>query len=217
MNPENIEPVSEQRSRLLLAPVPKYLILVLMVTLPFLGGWVGYNIATEKVVEVEKLTSQELTNEQPHGVQDKRYRNASLGIEFSYPSDWIVTERESQNVPSYTGQQVILSHGNPSDGTIIISIMDNAILGSAHNSVTDVLEGTSRGKGSVTEATPIQVSGVDAVSYLTGHESSVVRMTFFEHQGYSYFIGMGVSDGQTPQTNSSAYQEVVRSFKLLEN
>ena len=34
-------------------PVSKYLALVLFVVLPFIGGWIGYNYAPEKVVEVE--------------------------------------------------------------------------------------------------------------------------------------------------------------------
>ena len=36
-------------------PLSKYLAMVLFVAMPFIGGWVGYTYAPEKVVEVEKL------------------------------------------------------------------------------------------------------------------------------------------------------------------
>lgn len=40
-------------------PLSKYLAMALFVALPFLGGWVGYTYAPEKVVEVEKIVLEE--------------------------------------------------------------------------------------------------------------------------------------------------------------
>lgn len=45
----NIHPVNQ------VTPVSKYLTLALFIILPFLGGYVGYKLASEKVVEVEKV------------------------------------------------------------------------------------------------------------------------------------------------------------------
>ena len=40
-------------------PLSKYLALILFIILPFLGGYIGYTFAPEKVVEVEKVIVQE--------------------------------------------------------------------------------------------------------------------------------------------------------------
>jgi len=40
-----------------ITPLSKYLAMFLMLVLPFVGGYVGYIYAPEKVVEVEKVTS----------------------------------------------------------------------------------------------------------------------------------------------------------------
>jgi hypothetical protein len=46
---ENIHPVNQ------ITPLSKYLAMVLFIMLPFLGGYVGYTLAPEKVVEVENV------------------------------------------------------------------------------------------------------------------------------------------------------------------
>lgn len=43
----------------IVTPLSKYLAMMLFVILPFLGGWIGYTYAPEKVVEVEKITEAE--------------------------------------------------------------------------------------------------------------------------------------------------------------
>ncbi len=53
---EQTEEVLDTPSRLnTITPVSKYLAMGLFVALPFLGGWVGYLNAPEKIVEVEKI------------------------------------------------------------------------------------------------------------------------------------------------------------------
>jgi hypothetical protein len=64
MENENInqqEVMVEQKSSLhQVTPLSKYLALALFVILPFLGGWIGYTYAPEKVMEVEKSVVREV-------------------------------------------------------------------------------------------------------------------------------------------------------------
>jgi len=44
-------------------PLSKYLAMGLFIVLPFLGGWIGYTYAPEKVVEVEKVVIKEVPSD----------------------------------------------------------------------------------------------------------------------------------------------------------
>lgn len=58
MEPEqtpNEQPVSRFKNLHKVTPLSKYLAMTLFVALPFLGCWIGYTYAPEKVVEVEKI------------------------------------------------------------------------------------------------------------------------------------------------------------------
>ena len=103
MENENInqeEVAVEQKSSLhQVTPLSKYLALALFVILPFLGGWIGYTYAPEKVVEIEKEVIREVVvekeievtpqkNESSYSVETKTYRDAELGIAFEYPAVW---------------------------------------------------------------------------------------------------------------------------------
>jgi len=44
-------------------PLSKYLAMILFIALPFIGGWIGYEYATEKVIEVERVISENLDSE----------------------------------------------------------------------------------------------------------------------------------------------------------
>lgn len=58
-NPQEVV-VTEQKSALhRVTPLSKYLAMALFVLLPFVGGWVGYTFAPEKIVEVEKIIEVE--------------------------------------------------------------------------------------------------------------------------------------------------------------
>lgn len=64
MEPENssetiVQEVEEKSSLHKATPFSKYLAMTLFVILPFVGGWIGYQYAPEKVVEVEKVTEVE--------------------------------------------------------------------------------------------------------------------------------------------------------------
>jgi len=55
---ENITPEVETAKSPLhtITPLSKYLAMGLFIALPFLGGWIGYTYAPEKIVEIEKIT-----------------------------------------------------------------------------------------------------------------------------------------------------------------
>ncbi len=58
MEPDTINLQSSSLNRV--TPLSKYLALSLFVTLPFLGGWIGYVYAPEKVIEIEKVVIREV-------------------------------------------------------------------------------------------------------------------------------------------------------------
>jgi hypothetical protein len=66
MEPENNnQPITEDHKSTLckVTPLSKYLAMVLFIALPFMGGWIGYRYAPEKVVEVERVVFKEVIKE----------------------------------------------------------------------------------------------------------------------------------------------------------
>jgi hypothetical protein len=60
MNPEeqtteSTEVQKEKHPVFQVTPLSKYLAMLLFIIMPFLGGWIGYTYAPEKVIEVEKI------------------------------------------------------------------------------------------------------------------------------------------------------------------
>ncbi len=56
--------VETQKSPLhCVTPLSKYIAMILFIALPFIGGWVGYTYAPEKVVEVEKIVEKVINTE----------------------------------------------------------------------------------------------------------------------------------------------------------
>ncbi len=51
-------------------PLSKYLAMALFVIIPFIGGWIGYNYAPEKVVEVEKVVYLEIQNSSHNDISE---------------------------------------------------------------------------------------------------------------------------------------------------
>lgn len=68
MAQENIAPEMEQKfetrqnSFTKVTPLSKYLVLVLFVALPFVGFWLGYKYAPEKVMEVEGIVEEDVSH-----------------------------------------------------------------------------------------------------------------------------------------------------------
>ena len=57
------EELAQAESKSLLhsvTPLSKYLAMALFIVMPFIGGWVGYTYAPEKVVEVERVVVKEV-------------------------------------------------------------------------------------------------------------------------------------------------------------
>lgn len=103
MTQENFSPETtqvERRSYLNdVTPLSKYLAMLLFIILPFLGGYVGYTFAPEKIVEIEKITIKEAATDlevemsaqesrNNYSVETKTYRDDELGITFDYPTIW---------------------------------------------------------------------------------------------------------------------------------
>jgi hypothetical protein len=61
---EQTEDVQDTRSQLnKVTPLSKYLAMGLFVALPFLGGWIGYTYAPEKIVQVDRIIEVEKITE----------------------------------------------------------------------------------------------------------------------------------------------------------
>jgi hypothetical protein len=89
MEPENLnteaeDQVQEEVSVLhKVTPLSKYLALGLFVALPFIGGWIGYQYAPEKVVEVDRIVIREVSNQKEEVINEQE-KDISGGI----TSDW---------------------------------------------------------------------------------------------------------------------------------
>lgn len=78
-----------------ITPLSKYLAIALFIILPFLGGWIGYEYAPEKIVEIEKVVEIEkivktknITEPEQSTSTTKEFVDGGLGISFSYPNAW---------------------------------------------------------------------------------------------------------------------------------
>jgi hypothetical protein len=60
-------------------PLSKYLAMVLFILLPFVGGWIGYQYAPEKVVEIEKVVIQEKITEVEKSDDEERFQLNQIG------------------------------------------------------------------------------------------------------------------------------------------
>lgn len=58
MNSENLQAEGEQKNSVFkVTPLSKYLAMLLFIALPFIGGWVGYQLASMNVGEIESPTT----------------------------------------------------------------------------------------------------------------------------------------------------------------
>lgn len=72
-NPEVEENTEQTRASRLhqVTPLSKYLAMILFVSLPFIGGWIGYTFAPEKIVGVEKELIREVEVEREVMVENE--------------------------------------------------------------------------------------------------------------------------------------------------
>jgi hypothetical protein len=81
MEPKINEPVSETKEVSPLhqvTPLSKFLAMVLFIIMPFLGGWIGYRYAPEKVITIEQIITKE-----PEITQKDQFGKLSLSDEWS--------------------------------------------------------------------------------------------------------------------------------------
>lgn len=88
-------------------PLSKYLAMVLFIVMPFLGGWIGYTLALEQVIEIENATSeQEITEEIEMTSKDAMVpkptaatESSNVSVSFQKVAAWITySATEEQRV-----------------------------------------------------------------------------------------------------------------------
>lgn len=117
-------------------PLSKYLAMAIFVAMPFIGGWIGYTYAPEKVVEVEKVTMEEKRLTIEHGLTPESatqyintldsewpkletdYMNISQPPPWAYHHNGDVVE-EAREIPTE------LQSGTPSDSCDFIKKRDD--------------------------------------------------------------------------------------------
>lgn len=91
----------EQKSSLhQVTPLSKYLAMALFIILPFLGGYIGYMFAPEKVMEVERVVTKEVNEKNvqqdtPSSLERKEYASSN-GFSLLVPVDAITEEEPAQ-------------------------------------------------------------------------------------------------------------------------
>lgn len=92
---EQPEVVQTSNSKLnTITPLSKYLAMALFIILPFVGGWLGYTYAPEKIVEVEKIVPVEQKGEtEPINVTTDStdlsiYTDNDHVFSFEFPRTW---------------------------------------------------------------------------------------------------------------------------------
>jgi hypothetical protein len=101
-------------------PLSKYFAMVLFVALPFIGGWIGYTYAPEKVVEVERVVIKEVSSNDINSVIDSsgqvipetEYdREAVWALENAF--DDAVVYKDFQTEYIFSREPYYYDHGTP--------------------------------------------------------------------------------------------------------
>ncbi len=74
------------------------------IILPFLGGWIGYNYAPEKVVEIERIVEIEIPVEsrvEETNVVNQIYTNKEYGFSFRLLGTWYQDDERSYSPSSF--------------------------------------------------------------------------------------------------------------------
>lgn len=102
-------------------PVSKYLAMTLFVALPFIGGWIGYNYAPEKVVEVDKVVVREMsvsTNQIPDESLTDSQVSQKNPLSWSLYTDNI-NKYSLRYLAGHTINIVMIDHSTLGQGTCI--------------------------------------------------------------------------------------------------
>ncbi len=115
MEPENIPQPLEQEDKFAslkkVTSLSRYLAMTLFVIMPFLGGWIGYTYAPEKVVEVEKIIHvQNGLEPNTDTEQSQLYKSETDYIVAS--SSWYQLENQYRVVDKSASNSVVISDLN---------------------------------------------------------------------------------------------------------
>lgn len=134
---ENLEPselIKNSNSRLhTITPLSKYLATMLFVTLPFLGGWVGYTYSPEKIIEVEKtiIKTESFITKQNRFTENPEYFPVGEAQKTAYIVDIASTSITLDEV-KVLGSEVVNEEIDP----ITYFLNDTPFLTSARGPVT---------------------------------------------------------------------------------
>ncbi len=203
-------------------PISKFLAMVVFVTLPFVGFWLGTKQAHREIPNIACNESESIPNsknepedsfqEQVTANPDQRgegnfYQNTSFGFIFEYPAGWTVDTSD----PTWPGP----------DGVILNDSSGNKIITISHS---ESLEKTSMAapmdkRSTLKEALQYELSDIQEVSigggvaYEGTFTNDVIqfkqKQIWFEHQGHIYVIGLNA--GYNPEV-----EKILSSFKWLE-
>lgn len=126
---DNAEKVIERKvSRLnKITPFSKYLAMLLFILMPFIGGWIGYSLAPEKVIFIEKTTipeRDEEDNEKLEMIDDLFIINESYWDEITNFEHGKLYVLEGQSLPQATeifaaGPLILISNSTQDDINLI--------------------------------------------------------------------------------------------------
>lgn len=102
-------------------PFSKYLAMVLFVALPFIGGWVGYTLASEKVVEVNKFV--EVENQDTPSLYIVEYESIAEP-EYRHEDDYKVFSLVTQDKESLatSGQMLLVTGSELVDANFLANV-----------------------------------------------------------------------------------------------
>lgn len=118
-NEESQEEVSETSNLHKVTPLSKYLSMVLFVSMPFIGGWIGYTYAPEKVVEVERVVVEEVEKEiniEMSNVETSYTQTFPLSTEMLFAMNKVM-ENEDENKETHI---VVLNELDIVVGSLIV-------------------------------------------------------------------------------------------------
>lgn len=82
--------VEQKSSMNQVTPLSKYLALALFIVLPFIGGYIGYTLAPEKVVEIEKAVTKEVVVEKETQEQTTQKSEVTTSLKKVESVGWTI-------------------------------------------------------------------------------------------------------------------------------
>jgi hypothetical protein len=118
-------------------PLSKYLAMALFVILPFVGGWIGYIFAPDKVVEVKKEVSSEENLQKNNAINLKETEIPQQQTVFE---DFNIGLRDKYNRRERYDLYSIISYRDSSTDEIVV---DSSVLGKHRDDAEVILRSTS--------------------------------------------------------------------------